>query len=281
MAWTSRLVSRLLWARSNIDSINVHCRHDEKRRREDVDAMLPQEEQSRHKERMGGKKADRELRARKVVAGDAATEAHVVDNEDEAAEADEQAKGCGGKDTAGKKKKKETKVPEAKGPVNETRCASCTIRQTECHARVVKGARTCWECKHGHLRCGAGEGIDISMHRTLGKMTAELFDFSIGNTRTSIAIKRIEGKIDNLTAMMKVVMEAIGGVDAVEALPREITNPICTRLSTGCWEAHAWIGRSCRRSMNVALWEAHPIDINSERAARKPTLGFGSPIVDR
>ncbi|KAF9487614.1 hypothetical protein BDN71DRAFT_1436716 [Pleurotus eryngii] len=28
-------------------------------------------------------------------------------------------------------------------------------------------------------------------------------------------------------------------------------------LSMGCWEAHAWIGRSCRRSMNVALWEAH------------------------
>ncbi|KAF9486717.1 hypothetical protein BDN71DRAFT_1514703 [Pleurotus eryngii] len=212
---------------SNVDSIDVHRRRDEKRRREDmtvedVDERLPQEEQVQRKERAGARKSAKQQRAQKVVAGDAATEAHVVDNGDEAAEADEQAKGRRGKRAAGKKKKKQTKVPEAKGPVNQTQCASCIIRKTECHARVVKGARTCWECKHGHLRCGAGEGIDISMHRTLGKMTAELFDLSIGNARTSIAIERIEGKIDDLTAMMKVVMEAIGGVEAVEAQKRQV-----------------------------------------------------------
>ncbi|KAF9499143.1 hypothetical protein BDN71DRAFT_1428198 [Pleurotus eryngii] len=187
-------------------------RHDEKRQREDamvedVNAMLPQEEQSQCKECVGGKKADREQRARKVVAGDTVTEAHMVDNKDEAAEADEQAKGCSGKGVAGKKKKKETKVPEAKGPVNQT---------------WVKGARTCWKCKHGHLWCGTGEGIDISMHHTLGKMTAKLFDLSIANARTAIAIKCIKGKIDDLTAMMKVVMEAIREVEAVEAQKRQV-----------------------------------------------------------
>ncbi|KAF9492880.1 hypothetical protein BDN71DRAFT_1432922 [Pleurotus eryngii] len=158
----------------------------------DWEFLLINKQRSRHVE---GKKADRKQRAQKVVVGNAATEAHMVDNEDEVVEVDEQAKGCGGKGAAGKKKK---------------------ATKMKCHAHVVKGTHICWECKHRHLWCGAGEGINILIHGILRKMTTELFNLSIANMCTAIAIKCIEENIDDLTAMMKVVMEAIRGVEAME-----------------------------------------------------------------
>ncbi|KAF9488757.1 hypothetical protein BDN71DRAFT_1533746 [Pleurotus eryngii] len=114
----------------------------------------------------------------------------MVDNEDEAAEADEQVKGCGGKGVAGKKKKKEMKVPEAKGPVKQTRWSVMPV-----WSRALASA---------------------------GSASMGTYGVAIANARTAIAIEHTKGKIDDLTAMMKVVMEAIRGVEAVEAQKRQI-----------------------------------------------------------
>ena len=109
---------------SNIDISEERRRREEKRRREDAlveeaDARLAREARERCRA---------QSRARKL-AEYVVTRARAGGNEDDAAEGVEEATTTSGG-------KRAAKTEEPRGPLNETRCPSCIVRRTECHARL-------------------------------------------------------------------------------------------------------------------------------------------------
>ncbi|KAG9224448.1 hypothetical protein CCMSSC00406_0007641 [Pleurotus cornucopiae] len=73
-------------------------------------------------------------------------------------------------------------------------------------------------------------------------MAAQVFDLTISNVHTAAALQRVEGKLDSLMATMKVVVEAIGGAEAVNAKERQLEREWAqslegmTRMSEGSAE---------------------------------------------
>lgn len=73
-------------------------------------------------------------------------------------------------------------------------------------------------------------------------MAAQVFDLTISNARTAAALQRVEGKLDSLMATMKVVAEAIGGAEAINAMERQLEREWAqslegmTRMSEGSAE---------------------------------------------
>ncbi|KAF7430995.1 hypothetical protein PC9H_006710 [Pleurotus ostreatus] len=109
-------------------------RREEKRRREDddiaeADARLEKDERRRRREKLRAWRAAEDARVRAAVAEYVA---------------------AGRGETA--------REVEPKGPAREVACLGCVQRNLECHQRLVKNARTCWECKQRHVRCGNGTG---------------------------------------------------------------------------------------------------------------------------
>lgn len=86
--------------------------------------------------------------------------------------------------------------------------------------RRAKGARTCWECKQRHGRCGiAAVGGAVRAEPTvahaLGEMAAQVLDLTVHSLSRSEAIARLETKIDTLTTMVQWMADVMGAEDLV------------------------------------------------------------------
>ncbi|KDQ33803.1 hypothetical protein PLEOSDRAFT_1099763 [Pleurotus ostreatus PC15] len=205
-------------------------RREEKRRREDedvavADARLEKEARRRRREKARVRKAAEDARARAAVALYVATRERGDGKTGGVAEETEVAGSSTGPGTKeGAQERAAEKEVEPKGPLREVPCLGCVQHNLECRARLVKGARTCWECKQRHVRCGTGVGggavravppasAEPSVATALRELAAQVFDLSVSSLSGSEALVRLEAKIDALTRQVAWVTEelAAGG----------------------------------------------------------------------
>lgn len=97
----------------------------------------------------------------------------------------------------------------------------------------VKGARTCWECKQRHGRCGtASVGVtarampavsaEPSVAQVLGEVAAQVFDLSVASLNRSETLTQLERKVDALTETVRWIAEVMGA-EGVATGERELT----------------------------------------------------------
>ncbi|KAF7441332.1 hypothetical protein PC9H_001681 [Pleurotus ostreatus] len=208
-------------------------RREEKRRREDesvaeADARLEKEARRRRREKQRARKAAEDARVRAAVSEYIAARAQMDENEDDAAE--EAISAAAGSSTGAstregaKKGAKGDEREEPKGPLRTEPCLGCVQRNLECRSRLVKGARTCWECKVRHVRCGNGAGgvrgtareappvvaAEPTVASSLGDLAAQVFDMSVHVLERSQALSRLEERLGEVANTVAWIASAMG-----------------------------------------------------------------------
>ncbi|KAF7424937.1 hypothetical protein PC9H_010248 [Pleurotus ostreatus] len=211
-------------------------RREEKRRREDddiaeADARLEKDERRRRREKLRARRAAEDARVRAAVAEYVAARARHDDSRGLEATGNAVAgssTGPGTRERAAGRGETAREV-EPKGPAREVACLGCVQRNLECHQRLVKNARTCWECKQRHVRCGNGAGgargsvqaappaasAEPTVAESLGELAAQVFDLSVHVLARSEALLRLEQKID-------AVADAVARIAGVVGLPADV-----------------------------------------------------------
>ncbi|KAJ8699124.1 hypothetical protein PTI98_002277 [Pleurotus ostreatus] len=138
------------------------------------------------------------------------------ENEDDAAE--EAISAAAGSSTGAstregaKKGAKGDEREEPKGPLRTEPCLG------------VKGARTCWECKVRHVRCGNGAGgvrgtareappvvaAEPTVASSLGDLAAQVFDMSVHVLERSQALSRLEERLGEVANTVAWIASAMG-----------------------------------------------------------------------
>ncbi|KDQ26068.1 hypothetical protein PLEOSDRAFT_1085348 [Pleurotus ostreatus PC15] len=222
-------------------------RREEKRRREDndiaeADTRLEKDERRRRREKLRARRAAEDACVRVAVAeyvaararhddsgglGAAGATANAVAGSSTGPGTRERAAGRG--ETA--------REVEPKGPAREVACLGCVQRNLECHQRLVKNARTCWECKQRHVRCRNGAGgargtvqaappvasAEPTVAESLDELAAQVFDLSVHVLARLEALLRLEQKIDTVVDTVARIADVVGmpaDVVARERMPQ-------------------------------------------------------------
>ncbi|KAF7422243.1 hypothetical protein PC9H_010399 [Pleurotus ostreatus] len=203
-------------------------RREEKRRREDesvaeADARLEKEARRRRREKQRARKAAEEARVRAAVSEYIAARARMDENEDDAAE--EAISAAAGSSTgAGKERRRVPRATKGKSP--RGRCGR-SLASGACNATssVVRAwARTCWECKVQHVRCGNGAGgvrgtareappavtAEPTVASSLGDLAAQVFDMSVHVLERSQALSRLEERLGEVANTVAWIAGAMG-----------------------------------------------------------------------
>ncbi|KAJ8693712.1 hypothetical protein PTI98_008686 [Pleurotus ostreatus] len=184
----------------------------------------------RRREKQQARKAAEDAHVRVAVSEYIAAQVRMDENKDDTAEeaisaAAGSSTGAGTREGA-KKGAKGDEREEPKGPLRKEPCLGCVQRNLECRSRLVKGARTCWECVGG-VRGTAREALpavtaEPTVASSLGDLAVQVFDMSVHVLERSQALLRLEERLGEVANTVAWIAGAMGAPpDVAERVRRK------------------------------------------------------------